>query len=183
VEALLTKPFTLYIGWRTLSDVRILTISLCAALLIVVGCQDQKIARLEKQNQELKAEMEKSHATADYDLQAKCGKDARTWFDENSPREKTTKFLVFRNHYNKPMNKCYILVEHHYDLDDRLSWGNNIALWDVYENAKYANFIGATRIYTNPARTEESVIACESEDKKCKTIDEFNEIVTPYLND
>ena len=86
------------------------TVAFGAVLLIAVGCgQDEKIASLGKQNQELKAEVDKSHATADYDLQAKCSKDAKTWFNENWTRDKDTVLLNFANHYNRSLNMCFIL--------------------------------------------------------------------------
>jgi len=165
---------------------RISTIAFGAVLLIAVGCgQDEKIATLEKQNQELKAEVDKSHATADYDLQAKCSKDAKAWFNENWARDKNTNLLVFTNHYNKSMNKCFILVEYHYSADDGGdSWNNDMELWNVYENTKYASFAEAHFIYLGPsARTSDRVFTCELFDAKCKTGDEFNNLIRPYLND
>jgi len=152
---------------------------------MAIGCgQDEKIASLEKQNRELKAEVDKSHATADYDLQAKCSKDAKTWFNENWSRDKDTALLDFTNHYNKSMNKCFILVEYHYTLGDGgASWTNDMTLWDVYENAKYATFDESHMIYFKPTvRTDDRVIICELSDTKCKTGKEFNNLVRPYLN-
>ena len=47
-------------------------------LALDVGCDiSDRIARLEKQSQDLQAEVTKSRAAADYDLKAKCSKDAR----------------------------------------------------------------------------------------------------------
>lgn len=160
---------------------RISVVALGVVLLVVMGCgQDEKIANLEKQNEELKAEAEKSHTTADYDLQAKCSKDAKTWFNENWSRDKDTELLDFTNHYNKSMNKCFILVEYNYTLGDGSArWVNDMTLWDVYENAKYASF-DETHMMT--ARTDDRVITCELSDKKCKTGEEFNDLVRPYLN-
>jgi hypothetical protein len=156
-----------------------------AVLLMAIGCgQHDKIAKLEKQNEELKAEVEKSHATADYDLQAKCSKDAKAWFNENWSRDKDTALLDFTNHYNKSMNKCFILVEYHYTLGDGgASWMNDMKLWDVYENVQYASFGEIHHDYLKPtAPTEDRVITCELSDKKCRTGEEFNGLVRPYLN-
>lgn len=153
---------------------------------MAIGCgQDKKIASLEKQNQELKAEVDKSHAMADYDLQAKCSKDAKAWFNENWAREKNTELLQFTNHYNRSMNKCFILVEYHYSLaDGGDSWNSSMSLWDIYENARYATFGEDHFIYFKPTpRTEDRVITCELSDTKCKTGNEFNNLVRPYLAD
>ena len=47
-------------------------------LLPIFGCNDDKIAQIQKQNEELKAQMAKQNASADLDLQAKCSAAARS---------------------------------------------------------------------------------------------------------
>jgi hypothetical protein len=155
-----------------------------AFLLVATGCgQDKKIAALEKQNQELMAEIEKSHATTDYDLQEKCSKDARAYFNENWPHDDDTLYLDFTNHYNNSMNKCFILVEYRYSHGREYSWANDIALWDVYENRKYANFNVHHITYFEPTFRKVEVIAnCELIDKKCTTIGEFDDFTRHYMS-
>jgi hypothetical protein len=154
-----------------------------AILLTAIGCgQNEKIASLEKQNQELKAEADKSHATADYDLQAKCSKDAKASFNENWSREKDTILLDYTNHYNKSMNKCFILIEYHFEVGNRGSWTSDMTLWDVHENAKYGEFSEGNTVYTKPDRTEKTVVTCEIDGKKCNAAEEFNDLVHPYMN-
>ena len=80
---------------------------LSATLILFIGVMgacdsSERIARLEKQNQALQAEISKSSTTADYDLQAKCSKDAREWFNENWSRDKDTILLDFTNHVVHP---------------------------------------------------------------------------------
>jgi hypothetical protein len=157
-------------------------------LLPVFGCDGDKIARLEKDNADLKAQMAKQSATVDYDLQAKCSKDARMWFNENWTRDKQTILLDFTNHYNAKHNKCLILVEYHYNSKfanaGGNSWTNDMSLTDVYENAKYAYF--AENHITNwkpKIETHEEVISCDVEGVKCKAGDEFNNLIRPYMND
>src|ERR1019366_3368203 len=92
---------------------RCLVLIAAAVMLAAIGCDtSERIARLEKQNQELQTELKNRNATADYDLQAKCSKDARIWFNENWSRDKDTILLDFSNHYNKSLNKCFIVVEY-----------------------------------------------------------------------
>jgi len=151
--------------------------------LMAMGCQDEKIANLEKQNQDLKAEVERNTAAADYDLQAKCSKDAKTWFDQNWDRDKDTQLLDFTNHYNKSMNKCFIEVEYHFTFGSGESWVNNVTLWDIYENTKYANLNEHHTVYVKPTfSTETTVVACELADKKCTTANEFYDLVRPYMS-
>jgi len=109
-------------------------ISLMLGLAMVSGCDvEQRVTRLEKQNTELKAKAEKDHVARDYDLKAKCSKDARTWFNENWEREKNTRLLDFSNHYQATSNNCFILVEIHSVDDDLGSWTSSVMLWNVYE--------------------------------------------------
>ncbi|SRR6266700_3724782 len=157
-----------------------------AAMILVVGCdrgQDQRIANLEKANQELKAEVEKNRNTADYDLQAKCSKDAKARFKENWATDKDTILLDFTNHYNRSMNKCFILVEYHYDVGKDGTWTNDMTVWDVYENSKYGNFAENHYISFKPkVETRDEVITCEFGSAKCKTIQEFNGLAGQYMN-
>lgn len=163
-------------------------IVICCALL--AGCDTQRISKLEKENAELKAKLEKQSAAENFELQGKCSKDARTWFNASVSREKTTIFLDFANHYNEKRNKCFILVEHHFNstsvlgIKEGTSWTNDETLTDVYENEKYAEFMENHITRWKPAITnDEEVIACEVQGQKCKTADEFNNLTGPYMND
>lgn len=162
-------------------------IGLGALLLMGTGCDfDQRISHLEKQTQELQAKVVKESTVAEYDLQAKCSRDARTWFSENwsSARDKSTTLLDYTNHYHKNLNKCFILVEYHYSVDASSSWMNDMTLWDVYENSKYGNFAESHTIRFKPTvDSHDEVITCELLGKKCKTIEEFNNFTRSYLND
>jgi hypothetical protein len=143
---------------------------------------------LKKANQETKAEIEKIRtarsATADYDLQAKCSKDAKTLFTEGWSRDKDTVLLDYSNHYNKAQNKCFFSVEYHFHSGQDGSWTNDMSLWDVYENVKYGFFFETHKVVLKPEyHVIDSVGGCEFLDKKCKTIIEFNGFIGPYLND
>ena len=157
-----------------------------AALLVVTGCDTSgRISRLEKQNQELQAAVaNKERATADYELQAKCGRDAKIWFDANWPHDKDTLLLTYTNHYNKAQNKCFILIEYHFNVQGlESSWTNNMSLWDIYENVSYGMLAENYTTYHKPEfRIAEEVVNCELLSNKCKTMDEFNNLIRPYLN-
>ena len=53
------------------------------ACVVFCGCDTARVDRLEKENAELKAKVDKADVARDYDLQAKCSKDARAWFNKN----------------------------------------------------------------------------------------------------
>jgi hypothetical protein len=162
----------------------VLALTLCAVSGAFSGCDTDKTAKLEKQNQELQAQLQKQQS-ANLDLQAKCSRDARVWFNEEWPREKDTILLDFTNHYNKSMNKCFILVEYHFKIDKGESWGNDMTLWDVYENTKYAHFYQSHFAYIvsgSGYKTTDQVITCEDQEKKCRSLDEFNNAISSYMN-
>jgi len=160
---------------------RLGAVLLCTVFASVIGCDTGKrLSRLEKENAELKAQVEKDQAARDLDLQAKCSKDARDWFNENWSRDKDTILLDFTNHYNKSSNSCLIFVEFHYSFGPSTSWVNDMSLWNVYENAKYAQFSERIIIdYKNGGSN--NVVTCDVDGTKCTSADEFSKLTTPFL--
>jgi hypothetical protein len=153
--------------------------------LLLIGCDNERLAKLEKKNQDLMAEIKKDRAVSDYDMQAKCARDSKVWFDENfgAGRDKDTLLLTYSNHYNKSQNKCFVVVEYHHRYDKQW-WANMITLWDVYENSKYGSIsINHYTDFKPKFQTREELLDCEVFDKKCGTLDEFNSLARPYLND
>jgi hypothetical protein len=163
-------------------------IGFLACCFLVAGCDADRITKLEKENADLKATVEKQNALTAYDLQAKCAKDARTFFSETWGQEKDTILLDFTNHYNGKLNKCFILGEHHFNSHlagtNGDSWSNMMSLFDVYENSKYAEFGENHYTYFKPQiHNTEEVITCNVAGTKCNGQQEFNELVRPYMND
>ena len=105
---------------------------------------------------------------------------AKAFFNEGWTRDKDTKLLTYTNHYNKAMNKCFLLAENHFALAFPGSWANDMTLWDVYENAKYGSFFEVN--LNKPLPNSDKVDGCQLLDKKCTTLAEFNGLVWPYLN-
>jgi hypothetical protein len=167
-------------GWKTLAIFATVTVTVLAA-----GCGDgQRIAQLEKQNEEFKAQLARNQAATEFDLQAKCSKDSKAWFSESFSNDKDTVILDYSNHYNKEQNKCFTVVEWHYKsaLFGEGSWVNHMSLWDVYENTKYGEFVEDHIISFKPVSTRTQVDTCNVLDKKCASGDEFNNLVRPYMN-
>src|SRR5215469_6222230 len=126
------------------------------AVLLLGGCDYDRISKLEKQNQELLAEVKKDRAVADYDLQAKCARDSKVWFNENWRADKDTVLLTYSNHYNKSQNKCFIEIEYHFSVHPPPSWVNDMEIWDIYENTKYGDISVRTMVTKPEYHSEES---------------------------
>jgi hypothetical protein len=169
-------------------NVRIALGLLIGCCVLLAGCDADRLAKLEKENAELKAKLDQQSAAVNYDLQAKCSKDSRIWFNENwNSRDKKTILLDFTNHYNVRRNQCFILVEYHYNSsypgENGWSWMGDQNLYDVYENAKYGEFTEGHETITKPSLSvKDRVITCDVQGDKCKTGEEFNTLVAPYMN-
>lgn len=151
------------------------------SLSIPDGCDhEDRLKRLEKDNQDLKAQVSKDQAVTDYDLQAKCSRDAKAWFNGTWSRDKDTVLLTYTNHYNKALNKCYIWVEYHYRVDKNGSWYKDLLLTDVYENSTFGNFSESHLVFGGKVLNPD-VIMCEMWNKECKTGEEFNNFAATYL--
>ncbi len=149
------------------------------------GCDfGGRISQLEKQNQELKEEIRKNQAATEYDLATRCSRDGKVWFRENFPPDKDTITLTFTNHYNRSQNKCFLLVEWHYNLGKQGSWTNHMSLWDVNENVQYADFSQGHIVIPGPEyHVEDQRVHCSTGAKSCTAQNDFDNFVRPFLND
>lgn len=78
-------------------------------LIFVPGCNQDKIARLEKENQELAAKLEAVVRSANLDAQAKCAEQGRLAFNESGLKNKgLANYANHYNHYNQKLNKCFV---------------------------------------------------------------------------
>lgn len=163
--------------------------ALFLCLIFATGCDtNARLDRLEKQTADLKTQVEKDQAARDFDLQAKCAKDSREWFNENWQRDKDTTLLDYSNHYDKALNACFLHVEYHYNVDTGVKteseWVNDITVWNVYENDQIADF---TQRHTwdfsgHESKTTDQIESCAVDEKKCSTFDQFSAMVRPYFS-
>jgi hypothetical protein len=136
----------------------------------------------------LQSEITNNQAALDIDMQGKCAQDSKVWFNEHrNAKDKDASFFGYTDHYNKSLNKCFILVE--------LRWGDkpwaspfhgtiSKSLWDVHENVQHADIASAHLHYrvNNEAHEEESVGSCGVGEKSCQSEKEFDDFVRPYMN-
>ena len=57
-----------------------------------------------------------------------------------------------------------------------------MSLWDVYENVKYGEFSQNHMIFLKANLHNDKVIGCELRANTCTTIEQFNNLIRPYLN-
>ena len=156
-----------------------------ACCILIAGCDNDRIAKLEKGNADLKAKVERQSAAVEYDLQARCAKDARAWFNLNwTPRDKNTTYLDYTNHYNSKLNACFIMIGYNFELPQSSNWHNTSSLWNVYENEKYGEFgEGHYYDYLKPGEERSRIVDCTVTGTKCNSQQEFNNLVRQYMND
>jgi hypothetical protein len=83
--------------------------------------------------------LKQQQQSVELDMQAKCAKDAHAWFNQNYRQDKETAFLDYSNHYNRSLNKCFILVQHNWWLNPSQQLiSKDVIAYDVYENLEMA---------------------------------------------
>src|SRR5690242_16880236 len=77
-------------------------------VLLMCACNEEKVQRLEQQNQELTGKLEALSKASNLDLQEKCAKQARSVFSEMGFNKEP--LANYTNHYQQRLNKCFIAV-------------------------------------------------------------------------
>ncbi len=140
--------------------------------LLAAGCNSQKVSDLEKQNQDLQAQLTKQQQVNNFDLDTQCSKQAQIFFDywETDPVAKQNDEVS--NHYNIKLNKCFVKIR------QGINPSNNYYteyLFDAIEKKQYGNFSVGIPTYQKP-------LICEMLDKFCQNQDEYNTFVNGYMN-
>lgn len=164
---------------------KILWIVVVVILALGTACNQDRLARLEKENKELHAEFEKQKQLVDLDTQAKCARAAKQYFREEFQPDSSTILLDHHSHYNKSLGKCFVLIEWHYreEVSKTGSWYNIMKLADAYERDEYGRFSLYTEITFDPTlKSEERIYECEVAGTKCDSIEQFNKLSTQFLN-
>src|SRR5262249_11283923 len=125
-------------------------------------------------------------AKARYELDEKCGADARAWFKANyseppdpikveGGREIASLPSTYQNHYSHTFNGCFAV------LDTITSFPaphaqvvRTDALWDVNENRRVGVLV---------QKDMQTVTACDVEGTKCATKDEFEGMARHYMTE
>jgi hypothetical protein len=161
-----------------------LRLALAGLMLLGTGCNQDKIARLEKENKAMRAELEQQKQLVDLDTQAKCANAAKQFQRDEFPADATTILLDQHNHFNKMMGKCFVLIEWHYSIGRSGSWQNVIKLFDVFQRDEYGDLSEITSVSFAPNyTTDKRLYSCVVYGSKCKSIEEFNQLTARFMND
>ena len=102
-----------------------------------------------------------------YDLQVRCGQQCDEYFKkeygEGDIKQKK-ELWVHENHYNKKLNKCFILL-------DQIVGSKEKELYEINEHKIYGLYDGRSTSF------------CHMLEKKCKSQDEWNKLVNPYMEE
>lgn len=98
-----------------------------------------------------------------YNLQDRCEKQCEEW-SKSYQRKYPSDKISYEYHYNKPLNKCFMLVN--YEKSQLKSLKN------ISENKIYGSFL---------SKKDSKTIICNVLEKKCKTEQEWNLLIKPYL--
>lgn len=148
--------------------------------LFLCGCNQDRLARLEQENKELRAELEKQKQAVNLDLQAKCATQARSVFREQGWDKE--QLASYTNHYHRKLNKCFIEISNtamHNNVPSA-----NIALQDAFEGRPYGEYA-----WVNPQQKKYwevkpfmcKVTLLSGEEKICVSQDEFEKLIRPYM--
>ena len=151
-------------------------------VFLVVGCNADRLAKLEAQNEELKAQLKQQQTAANLDLQGKCAKQAGEAFKVQGYEKE--QYANYTNHYNAKLNKCFIKIE---SMDTKTAKGTfftNKVVMDAFEGKGYAEYMWMSdkvKKYWDVPPKLCKVTVPSGEEKVCKSSEEFDELLKPYM--
>jgi hypothetical protein len=129
------------------SFLSLLIVFFIMSFMSVVGCNFQNLTKEQ------------------YELKDKCAKQGEAWFKSYQQRYPGDKF-TYEDHYNKRLNKCFVLVKY---SEKQLK-----SLRNINENKIYGSFL---------SKEDGKIIICNVLDKKCISEEEWNSLVKSYMED
>jgi hypothetical protein len=112
----------------------------------------------------------------DYDLQERCGKNAAEYV------KKQYGDASYVNHYNKNLNKCFVLIDYQEGADSVFSSvfcdgkGDQVTLLkDVHENKQFGIFAICNISW--------KVCACNKFNEICKSREEWDQFIKPFMEE
>lgn len=117
----------------------------------------------------------------DYELQERCGKRCEEMFKKlygngyNTDKDGNWMYS-YQNHYNRKLNKCFILVTStHYPNDKKYGIFSLKEVFDINENKSYGTFSRYSKNVTG--------MECKVLEKICQSGEEWDLLVKPYMEE
>lgn len=120
----------------------------------------------------------------EYELQERCGKRAEELFKKEYDgyivsNETGTMISNYTNHYNRKLNKCFILVTQTFiskdkETREKLGISTETNLVDINENRPYGHFFKFS---------QGGLTVCEVLGKHCSSQNEWDALVKPYMEE
>ena len=118
-------------------------------------------------------------AKEDYELQEKCGKRCEEMFKKEYGRQGFAKdgtLNSYQNHYNKKLNKCFILVSTTVPPQDKQTDFLYMKfLSDINENKEYGSFLKSHK--------DPRPLTCYVLEKTCVSEMGWNLLIKPYMEE
>ncbi len=131
---------------------------------------------------QLQTELVGHQQNINFDLSSKCSNDAKNLFYKNwavNPSKQDI-LLDYQNHYNKKLNKCYMLISYNFYLSEQTGLiSKSLIFYDVEDNAK----LGETGEESGGMYSIPVLDVCQILGKKCASVSDFMNVVRPYMND
>lgn len=121
----------------------------------------------------------------EYELQERCGKGAVEFFKKyyggQRYYEDSNDNSSYTNHYNKKLNKCFILLKTDSIPRNETELQKNgitrdIGLWDINESKRYGQFFQFSNLDKEPT-------FCNVSGKHCNSETEWDALVKPYMEE
>jgi hypothetical protein len=125
-------------------------------------------------------------------LQEKCAEGAKKFYAE-SLRNEVGQQSFNGHHYNKKLDRCFIEIGYYYGKEEVKEWKEafpeskplmfpswEVRLYDVFGDSTFTVFSSSFARYY---RAEGKVIECYVGNKKCKSIEEYDALIKPYMEE
>lgn len=116
-----------------------------------------------------------------YELQVQCGKQAeevfKQWYPSSPWQDKdgSQNMVNFNNHYNKKLNKCFILTGHTSlgKKDGKFSKFDRKELSEIIEHKDFGAY----------SQLDDALVECNVLNKTCKSESQWDLLVKPYMEE
>jgi hypothetical protein len=125
-------------------------------------------------------------------LQEKCAEGAKKFYTE-SGRNEIGQQSFNGHHYNKKLDRCFVEIGYYYGKEEFKEWREalpkskplmfpswEVRLYDVFGDSTLTVFPSPFARYY---RAKGKVIECYVGNKKCKSIDEYDALIKPYMEE